>query len=224
MSNPSPFGNHGNSGAIWCRIARGKIVRQATEGTPGAVRIEKKNREGEPTGEIMWELHDDTVSGRITSLTVKEREFHGEVVRQLIITLAFMDLRICVVLKEGDRYWRYFMMRLPNINTLHDVTLAPYDFEPQDGGRRIGLNILQDGEKVQPVWTRDNPGELPHMDRVVYKGKERADFTKQDEWLVKNILTPTAEKLAALDLQRTAATGEPEPEAVGGDDTDDLPF
>lgn len=224
MSNASsPFGNRQGSGAIWCRIAGGKIIRSADENTPGAVRVEIM-RDHQPTGQHRWELHDETVTGRIIKLNNHEQTFHGEVVRSLIVTLAFGSAVVKLSLKEGDRYWRAFMMRLPNVDVLKPVTIAPYDFEPQDGGRRIGLNIMQDDAKVQPVWTRDNPGQLPQMERVMYKGKERPDFTAQDEWLNQNVLLPVNAKLATIVAQAPAAMPAAPAPSAQVDEDDDLPW
>lgn len=232
MNNSSPFSNNSNGGAIWCRVAGGKIVRTATETTPGAIRVEVM-RDGAPTGEYRYELHDQAVSGRIVKLHNTEKVFHGETVRNLVATLDFQGVRVCVQFKEGDRYWRALCTRLPNVNLLEDVKIAPYDFEPE-GERRIGLVVWQGDKKVQPAFTRDNPGQLPPMQRVMYKGKERSDFTAQDQWINQHILLPIGTKLAAMPGAAAVpaeAPARPEPVAarpqvaappVG--DEDDLPF
>ncbi len=220
MSNASPFGNRQGAGAIWCRIAGGKIIRQADEHTPGAVKVEIKEK-GEPTGKFRWELHDETLVGRITKLAVQSKEFHGEELRQLVVSLSYVGVNVNVTMNEGDRYWRAFMTRLPNVKLLDDVTFAPFDFTGRDGNRVIGMNILQHGEKVLPVWTKDNPGELPPMQYVTYKGKDRADFTAQDAWLNQNVLVPINAKLATI-MQQTPPA--PVAAAPQSDETDDLPF
>lgn len=224
MSNASsPFGNRQGSGATWCRIAGGKIIRQAEEHTPGAVNVEIKEK-GEPTGKFRWELHDDNVTGRITKLSVQSKEFHGEELRQLVVSLTYVGHNVNVTMKEGDRYWRAFMLRLPNVKLLDEVTFAPFDFESKEGNRIIGMNLLQHTEKVPPVWTKDNPGELPPMQRVVYKGKERADFTAQDEWLNQNVLLPVNAKLATIVVQAPAAVPAAPAPAAQVDEDDDLPW
>lgn len=226
MSNASPFGSRENGSAIWCRIAGGKIVRSATDTTPGAVRVEKK-KDGQGTGEFRWELHDEFVLGRIISLRVNEQTFHGEVLRQLVIGMDYKGQRVNLTLKEGDRYWRAFMLRLPNIDLSSTLTFLPYDFEPREGGRRIGLNIEQNGAKVLPKWTKENPGELPQMVYVKFKGKDRPDFTDQDEWLNKNVLLPAGVKLAEM-VNAAPVTNDPAASYTGpapvGEGDDDLPF
>lgn len=218
MSSPSPFSDRQSTG-LWCRIAGGKVIRSAKEDTPGAVKVEKKNSQGQGTGEFRWELHNDEISGKIIRFERKEQTFNGEVSYNLVVALyhAASDTRVNVQLKEGDRYWRGLMTRLPNVDLSEAITLSPYDFKPEDDGRKIGLNVSQRGEKIQPAFTKDAPNGLPPMQRVMFKGKERADFTEQDDWLNKNVLLPVNAKLAAL--VNVAATAAPVPVA----DDDDLP-
>ena len=216
------FTKNAGTNAIWCRIAAGKIVRSATEDTPGAVKVEKK-KNGQGTGEFRWELHDDQVTGKIVGLRVQEQEFGGETTRQLIVCLSYVGERINVTLKEGDRYWRGFMYRLLNIKLNENITFSPYDFETKEGSRKIGLNIIQNEAKVPTAFTKENSGGMPDMQYVMYKGKERPDFSAQDKWLNDNILLPINAKLSEL---LTVAAGPvaagqamPEPE-----EEDDLPF
>ena len=218
----SPFSNRKSSG-LWCRIAAGKIVRSATEETPGAVQVEKK-RNGQGTGEYRWELHDDAVSGRIIRFEQKTDNWNGEDIQYLILGLHHKasDTIINIQFKEGDRYWRALMYRLTGIDLSKEITLAPYDFEPKEGGRRIGMNVLQDEEKIPASFTKDDPNGLPEMEWVTFKGKKRADFTKQDAWLNGNVLRPTADRLTAL-LVTSMPIGEPS-DSDDANEEDDLPF
>lgn len=230
MSTDSPFASREGGNATWCRIAGGKVVRTATDSTPGAVKVEKK-KEGQGTGEFRWELHDDTVRGRIIGLRIQEQTFGGEVMRQLVVTLSYVGHRVNVTLKEGDRYWRAFMLRLPNVDLLREVSLCPFDFKDKETQKPIiGMNIMQDEVKILPVFTKDNPGDMPPMVTVFYKGKDRADFSAQDEWLNKHILLPVNAKLAELVTTTSGTTNDPaalydaKAPASIGDDDDGLPF
>lgn len=219
----SPFGNHQSSG-VWCRIAGGKVVRKAEETTPGAVKVEiKKNGQG--TGEFRWELHDDNVNGRIISFERRSQQFAGEEVRTLIVRLMHRPTgtQVNVQLSEGGRYWRAFMYRLGHVVLAEDVTIAPYDFIPDGEAKpRIGLNIQQGGSKVPAQFSRENTGGMPDAVKVMFKGKERLDFTAQDDWLNQNVLLPVNVKLTAItnaDASTAADVAAPEPEEL-----DDLPF
>lgn len=219
----SPFGTRKSTG-VWCRVAGGKIVRSAEETTPGAVKVEKK-KNGLPTGEFKWELHDDTVAGTIIGFERKIDQYNGEPANSLIMRLVHNEsgTQVNVQLPEGNRYWRGVLYRLLNLDVTLPITIAPYEFTPDGESKpKIGLNILQKGEKVPAAFSKDNPQGMPDATRVTFKGKERLDFTAQDEWLLQHVLLPVNAKLAeVLNAQATA----PAPAVPGNDEElDDLPF
>ncbi len=51
---------------------------------------------------------------------------------------------------EDSRFATDFLAKLPNINLDEPVRIAPYDFEPEKGGRKVGLSITQ-GEEPQKI-------------------------------------------------------------------------
>jgi hypothetical protein len=188
---------------IWCTISGGKVRRKATEDTPKAVKIEIMNKDGTPSGEHKWVLQNDRVTGVITDMKITEKEFNGETMYQLVIRLIHDNKIINLALKQGDRYWRAFMVRLPNLDLSKEVTFAPFDFKDRMTGKDIiGMNLLQDDKKIPPAFTKDNRGGMPDMDKVMYKGKERADFSRQDDWLNSQVLMAAIAKLRGFDAQQ----------------------
>lgn len=220
----SPFGTRKSTG-VWCRIAGGKICRNAEETTPGAVKVEKQ-KNGQGTGEFRWELHDDTIEGRIVGFERKTQTFGNEESTTLIVRLFHSEsgTMVNVQLTEGGRYWRAFMYRLPNVDTSRDVVIAPYDFIPQGETKpKIGLTIKQGADKVPSRFSREENGGMPEAVSVTFKGKDRLDFTRQDEWLNKVVLAPVSEKVAFASNE--AASAEPvSTEKDSTSDDDDLPF
>lgn len=233
----SPFTNRTGGNAIWCRIAGGKIIRKADETTPGAVKVEKK-RNGQGTGEYRWELHDDGVTGTIIGFERRTETFNGEDNTTLIVTLKHekSGALVKVQLNQGQRYWRDFMYRLPNVDLRREIELRPYDFLPTgEEKQKIGLNVLHSGTKVDRAFSKENPGGVPPAVQVMYKGKERLDFTTQDQWLNDNVLIPANAKLAELlsiagqsitnDPPGTYAKPVPAPAPADAPmEDDDLPF
>lgn len=221
----SPFGTRQSSG-VWCRIAGGKVVRNADERTPGAVKVEKM-KNGQGTGEYRWELHDDTVEGKLLGFERKTQTFGNETLTTLVVKLVHQHsgTQVNVQLTEGGRYWRAFMYRLPNVDTTRDIVIAPYDFVPQGEAKsKIGLNVLQGNDKVLPRFTKDQPGDMPDAKTVTFQGKDRLDFFDQDEWLNKVVLLPINAKIAEIanaHATNEAAVADMPP--VNNDD-DDLPF
>ncbi len=155
-------GSNSNDGsAIYLRIADGMIVEQVEEGTANAVSRTTKPSDEHPNGRTVWERRDQYVEGVIISMFRKEREYKGEVMNSLAIRLKDVGETYQLEMNEGNRYWSSFMLRLPNLDLTKGVRFAPYDFTDKEGRRVIGMNLIQGNAKVQPKWTKDNPGDLP---------------------------------------------------------------
>ncbi len=80
-------------------------------------------------------------------------------------------------------YFRSFAKLVPNIDLTLPFEIKPYDFETKDGKRMVGVTVYQDGEKVLPAFTRDNPNGLPEAVQKVKKGKKVWDFSDQEDFL-----------------------------------------
>ena len=167
---------------IYLRIAEGKIVETVEDGAPGAVKRTTKN------GREVWERRDGYVDGLITSMYHKEREYNGEVMHSLVIRLRDKDEHYSLEVTRGSRYWVGILMRLPKVNFQRPVRFAPYDFDGKDdaGGLRkiIGINMSQDGEKIDPAWSKTSPGDLPQGKQVRVNGKDVWDFEARDAYLL----------------------------------------
>ncbi len=55
-----------------------------------------------------------------------------------------------VTLPEDSRFTGDFLTKLPNIDTDKPVRLAPFDFEPEQGARKVGISITQ-GEEANKI-------------------------------------------------------------------------
>lgn len=208
------------SGAVFLRLADGKVVETVEANTPGAESRTTKPSDEHPEGRTVWERKDDYVEGMITSIYRKEREYKGEVMKSLIVRLSDVGENYNVEIREGSRYWSCFMLRLPNIKLGEPVRIVPYDFTDKEGKRIIGLNVLQSGVKVNPKWDKNNPGDLPQGRKVRVNGKDVWDFEERDQHLI-GVMQKIASKLQAADTAIGGAQGEP----VVADDVDnDLPF
>lgn len=219
---------------IYLRIAGGKIVETVTEDTPGAVQRTNKN------GKVVYEQIDGYVDGIATSMYHRDHALPtGEIVQELIVRLRDKDEHYHLSIKRGSRYWSELLLRLPNIDLSKPFRIAPYDFMGKDektGGERrvIGLNIYQGGDKVDPKWTKTNPGDLPQGVQVqkpggspvLVNGRPLWDFSARDEYLLK-IFSEIVSQMqwgdhAVGGTNDTAPTGTP-PAPIDGAE-DDLPF
>ena len=227
MSDHSAFGG-GSGGGIYCRIAAGKVCRKANENDPGAVKVEKR-KNGKGTGEFKYELQNKEVSGRITGFKSNTHPQYGTTLT-VVIETGTGEEPVNVQMGEGDRYWRAFMTRLPNIDIKKPITFAPYDFLPAgESKRKIGLNLFQGGAKIPSKYTKDFQGDMPPPERPMVKGVQVWDFYAQDQWLNNNVLLPIAVQLGGMKTTtQTAKENPPDGYMDQGDDEgenmEDAPF
>lgn len=212
--------NNNENGAVYLRIAEGKIVETVDESTSGAVSRTTKPSDEHPNGRTVWERKDDYVDGVITSIYRKEREYKGELMNSLAVRMADKGESYLLEIKEGSRYWSSFLLRLPNIDLSKSVRVSPYDFTDKEGRRVIGLNVLQNGNKVEPKWNKTSPGDLPQGKQVRVNGKTVWDFEDRDQYLL-NVMKTIAEKMRSAD---DAFEGSKAEVSVASGDDDGLPF
>lgn len=210
--------NDQQTGVIYLRIADGKIIETVEPNTEGAIRRMTKPSNEHPQGREVWERRDGYVDGYITSMYHTEREYNGEKITELVIRLRDKDEHYSLKMNKGNRYWVGVVMRLPNVNLKLPVRFAPYDFEGKDdatGGTRqvIGINLYQNGEKIDPVWSKNNPGELPQGKKVRVNGKDVWDFEERDNFLLKSF-ADIADQLRTGDMAVEGANPAPQAPTV----------
>ena len=225
-------------GVIYLRIADGKIVETVEANSPGAVKRTTKPSDEHPNGREVWERRDGYVDGVITSMFHTEREYKGEKVVELNIRLRDVDEHYSLKVNKGNRYWVGIMSRLPNVNSQKSVRFSPYDFEGKDeatGGKRqvIGINLFQGEKKIDPAWSKTNPGELPQGKKVRVNGKDIWDFEERDAYLMK-VFLDLQDQLTQGDMAMGGAPEQSVPSAPSArptpvpledmPDDDDLPF
>jgi hypothetical protein len=235
--------DQGQTGVIYLRIADGRIVETVEAGTEGAIKRTTKASDEHPNGREVWERRDEYVDGVITSMFHTEREYKGEKIAELNIRLRDKDEHYALKVNKGNRYWVGILSRLPNVNFQKSVQFRPYDFEGKDehGGTRriIGINLFQNGEKIDPAWSKTSPGDLPQGKQVRVNGKDVWDFEARDNYLL-NVFSELAEQLRTGDMamggtsgdvaQTTNVTSDPpaaynaKPQHIQGEDEESLPF
>jgi hypothetical protein len=72
-----------------------------------------------------------------------------------------------------------------------------------DGDKRNSVMFInQDGKGLKHYWTKDNPGQLPNLEKIKIKGKDTWDDTKRLEYLenfVKDLFNSKVEPASAVD-------------------------
>lgn len=171
-------GSSSNSGSVFLRIAEGKIVETVTPDHPNAVKRINKN------GKEVHERIDDFVEGVITFMKPDKREYNGEEINELKVWIQDDSDTYILSMKDGSRYWSSFAMRLPNLDLKKPVRFKPHSFtDKTTGDHVVGMNLFQAGEKVQPRFTKENPGKMPQGVQVPFQGKMKWDFYARDQFL-----------------------------------------
>lgn len=96
------------------------------------------------------------------------------------------DFQLQMRLDSG--YGRAFCNIILNADLKKRMKISP-TFETVDDKQKSGMFINQGGTALKWYFTKDNPHDLPPMEKVIFKGKENWDNTKQLEYYINMLLT-----------------------------------
>lgn len=180
----------------------GKIVKslgkEAPEDMTGVT--ERTNKDGIK----VYEIQSDYIAGKIVHLELQQpQEGKEDYGAQVAITLeADSGEKAVVNAKWDSAYMRGFMFSIPNADLAKPVELEPYQYYNKNKGRDVsGLNIFQEGTQLEWAYgTKKNPGGMPELKEVTFKGKKTWDNTDQLEFLTKKF-EALAQEVKALNLE-----------------------
>jgi len=214
-------------------IVQGNFAKRVEESTHGAKKRIIKDKE---TGaeKVVWELIYQDIDGMIEGVEIKDGGKFGD---QLNINMSDVDEKFTVTLPVNSREAKSFMTCLANIDLQAMVTLAPYNFEAKDDGKKkIGMNIYQGGktkeDKVPRFFSKEEPNGLPQVeegaDADEFKHTMGAQTIFLKKWTKRFIAdtwgnaTPTAEQAYEQTHQKNKII--PNLQAQSKSKSDDLPF
>lgn len=184
------FGKRQDGNVIYFRVAGGKLVRSAKADTPGAVAVKT------PTGETVYQLHDDFIEGMITAFDEKTSDFNGKTTRSLVVVMSDTDEVYRIEMTRGKQYWADLLLRLPNVDLSKRITLSPYDITDKDtGSRNQGISMKQQGQKITRAFTKDNPGNLPQPKEIEIDGEKKLDWGPRNKYLEEVVLIEAKQRL-----------------------------
>lgn len=166
---------HGDGG-IFLGIADGKLVQQHKEAVKDvtATRTTK-------TGKTVHEEKFDYIEGVLTSIKTKENDYG----KQYVLGVQDGDDKFYINISYSSRYATSFLKALPNIDIAKPVKLMPWSMaDKNDATKKItGITMWQNGEKIAPFYTKEDPKGLPEMKKVKLKGKDTWDSYEMDTFL-----------------------------------------
>ena len=168
------FKTRSTNTSYW-NVKMGGIVRTVRADTAGAVPRTNKN------GDTVYEIVQKEWEGLLSDISIQEGKFGPQVV------LNFVEdgHNTQISMNPYSNYGRTFLMKLPNMNLEEKFTISPYEFTPENSDRvRTGVSIFQNGEKIMPYWTQENPGKKPDWEETTVKGKKVMNNDKEIEYLL----------------------------------------
>lgn len=222
--------NESKVGKTFLNIVAGKFAQRVPEGTNGAV--SRKNKKDA----LVWEMLYDSLSGQITSMKIEKDDYGKHMAVDVKSGIDTFQVQIPV----DSKYFDTFCYKINNVDLSKDVKITPYSFEPSDGsGKKTGMNLYQDGNKIDHYYTKEDPKDKPVP--PMYVNGQRVD---DDEWKIfklserkwlMNMISNKALAMANDHVKTSAptqATGfygdakpmKPQPKQQSAQAESDLPF
>lgn len=198
--------NNNQVSAIYLQVSKGKLVRQFQNATEKSVQRVNKN------GKLVHEEFYDSLTANLKDIKVKDSEFGR------FWTLTFNDgqMNYLLDLNFSGGYAISFLKALPNADVSAPMTIVPKYTEDGDKKSSV-LFINQNGKGLKHFWTKDNPGDLPNLQKIKIKGKESWDDSDRLEFLQdyvnKNILPKIGVASLVVDPSDNAGAFEMDDEA-----------
>lgn len=183
------------SHALYYSIFDGQICRKVT--APTATSKERTNK----LGKIVHEEHYGYIDGIITGIFTREHVTYG---KSWIIVLDDEGTKQFLQMPYSGGTTSAFLKMLPNIDLAATVKIIP-NKKTVEGKEKTSLFVTQDGVPVKWFWNKENPGELPPMEKKKVKGKETWDDWDQMEYLEKYVVTEILPQLKQSNIVQAAA-------------------
>lgn len=183
--------NSNQSSSIYLQISNGKLVRSFSSPTQKSIsRINKVGKE-------VYEEFYDSLTGYVKGISTKETEYG----KFWVINVNDGEHDYTLSTNYSGGYAVSFLKAIPNADLSRMLTITPKIMV--DGDKRNSVMFInQDGKGLKHYWTKDNPGELPNLEKIKIKGKDTWDDTKRLEYLetfIKDLFNAKSEPASAVD-------------------------
>jgi len=128
----------------------------------------------------------DTLTGRITEVEIRTDEYENKKFEVAVFTLLDNVDTYLLKIRVDSGYFRAMCNALKTGDLNKIVKLNPISKEV-NGKTTTGMYVFQNDKALKHAHTKDNLGDMPPMERVIFKGQETWDNTKQlqfwKDWL-----------------------------------------
>lgn len=159
--------NLGGANTTYLSVADGNLVRQHKQAN--AQTTERLTK----TGKLVFEERFKDLTAKLDGIDTRENEYGKQ------WQLKFQDQGdyYVVSLPYSSRYASSFLKVLPNLDLSKEVRFMPWAMKDKNDPTKTitGITMYQDGEKLAPYYTKEDPKGLPQMVKIKVKGKEQWD-------------------------------------------------
>lgn len=216
------LGNSTNK--IYLSISDGKVVRRVVEGAEKAEPRTKKD------GTIVWEQRYSFISGHLKSISISEKSFAGQEMKDWVFELEDMGEAYTLQIMYDSRYATSLLFALcnPVVDFSKPITISPW-MKVIDAKKKTACYLKQGEGKdnnIEWYFTKDNQHGMPELVQTKFKGKDVWDSYDRMQFLEKFINDNVKPKLKT-NHTHIMIDNEPEFAADGPPDdlfNDDLPF
>lgn len=206
-----------NTNALYFSVRNGKVTRYSKTQEDGTTVIPTKD--GSPRFYFVY----DFIEGTINGFKTREDEIMGQKKLFLQISMSDGDENYFVEIDVDSNYFQSFALTILNANPDQPLRLAPF-MKEEDGKKKTGMFVVQNGAPLKFKYTKANPGNLPDIEVTKNKQGKVVDIDRdaRNKFLFEELNKWVD---AAIFSGRTAATPvHSEPMQEETDDLDDLPF
>lgn len=178
-------------------IFNGKIIQKVFNDTPGA--INRTNKQGVEVYELIF----DYVEGLLTGITVEEVAIAGQDMKFWALTIVDKDEKYKLSFPYRSGPATCFLMCIQKIDVQRPIMFIPAIKDIVKGNstvKKISLFFKQEGKISKWAYTKDNPGDLPPMREIIFKGEKKWDDTEQMAFLVKQMNEKVIPNLPRVDV------------------------
>lgn len=167
--------NLGGVNTTYLSVADGNLVRQHKQAN------ERTSERLTKTGKLVFEERFKDLTAKLDGIDTRENDYGKQ------WQLKFQDQGdfYIVSLPYSSRYASSFLKALPNLDLSKEVRFMPWAMKDKNDATKTitGITLYQDGEKIAPYYTKEDPKGLPQMVKIKVKGKEQWDDSSMMDFL-----------------------------------------
>jgi hypothetical protein len=176
------------------------------------------------------------LTGSLTDIEIADDTYDNKTFKVLKLTVTDEDGNYELKMRFESAYSRYFCNQIENADLSLPITFVP-GYKEENGKKIYKFFLIQSGKPLRHVYTKDNPGALPQLKKVTFKGEDHWDNSGQMAYytelliykikpqLLPAILAgPASEASVPNGHPRPATNGVPRTAADVTEPIDDLPF